>query len=122
MQTRLLAGHPCSEHIRNQVAVQRGPVVYCLESNDVKHDVVFEQIAVDAGAEFEPEYRRDQLGGVTVLKTTAKVLASAQSSIIGQYVDIIERDSTPIEVELIPYYAWNNREEPKMSVWLPLTR
>lgn len=28
----------------------------------------------------------------------------------------------PVKVELIPYYAWNNREEPKMSVWLPLVR
>jgi DUF1680 family protein len=122
MQTRLLAGHPRSEHIRNQVAVQRGPIVYCLESNDVQGNVDFEQIAIDAGAEFEPEYRRELLGGVTVLKTTAKVMARPQSTIIGQYVDITERDSTQVKVELIPYYAWNNREEPKMSVWLPLIR
>ena len=104
------------------VAVQRGPVVYCLESNDVKGDVAFEQIAIDAGAEFEPEYRRDLLGGVTVLKTTARVMARPKTAIIGQYVDITERDWTPVNVELIPYYAWNNREEPKMSVWLPRTR
>jgi DUF1680 family protein len=77
---------------------------------------------MDAGAEFEPEYRRDLLGGVTVLKTTAKVLASPRRTIIGQYVDITERDSTPVNVLLIPYFAWNNREEPKMSVWLPLTQ
>jgi hypothetical protein len=94
--------------------------VYCLESNDVKGDVAFEQIAIDAGAEFAPEYRADQLGGITVLKTTAKYTASPQSTILGQYVDITDRDWTPVEVELIPYYTWNNREEPKMSVWLPL--
>jgi DUF1680 family protein len=122
MPTRLLAGNARSEHIRNQVAVQRGPVVYCLESNDVQGDVVFEQIAMDAGAEFEPEYRADLLGGVTVLKTTAKVMASPQRTIIGQYVDTTEREWTPVKVELIPYYTWNNREEPKMSVWLPLVR
>ena len=34
------------------------------------------QIAIDAGAKFEPEYRSNLLGGVTVLKTTAKAMAS----------------------------------------------
>jgi len=122
MQTRLLAGNHRSEHIRNQVAVKRGPVVYCIESNDVKGDVAFEQIAIDAGATFEPEYRSDLLGGVTVLKTTAKAMMKPKRTVIGQYVDVTEQDSMPVNVELIPYYAWNNRDEPKMSVWLPLIR
>jgi len=88
--------------------------------NDVKDDVVFEQIAVDAGTEFEPEYRRDLLGGVTVLKSTAIAMAKQKRAIVGQYVDITEQKSKTMKVELIPYYAWNNRDEPKMSVWLPL--
>ncbi|WP_419195113.1 hypothetical protein [Novipirellula herctigrandis] len=58
MKTRLLAGHPRTEQIRNQVAVKRGPVVYCLESNDVKGDVAFEPIAMDADAKFGPELSR----------------------------------------------------------------
>ena len=122
MKTRLLAGHPRSEHIRNQVAVKRGPVVYCLESNDVIGDVPFEQIAIDASAEFEPEYRSDLLGGVTVLRTTAKAMAKPQRTIIGQYGDITEQHALPVDIEMIPYFAWNNRDEPKMSVWPPLSR
>ncbi|TWT75754.1 Non-reducing end beta-L-arabinofuranosidase [Planctomycetes bacterium CA13] len=122
MKTRLLAGHPRTEQFRNQVAVKRGPVVYCLESNDVKGDVAFEQIAMDAGAMFEPEFRSDLLGGVTVLKTTAKAMPDPEKAIVGQYVDITDQRMESVNVELIPYYSWNNREEPKMSVWLPLAR
>lgn len=122
MKTRLLAGHPRSEQIRNQVAVKRGPVVYCLESNDIKGGFDFEQIAIDARAEFVPEYRENLLGGVTVLKTTAKALTKPNPAIIGQYHDVTEQKSVPVDVELIPYFTWNNREEPKMSVWLPLSR
>ncbi len=40
----------------------------------------------------------------------------------GQYQDITEQKTTPVDVELIPYYAWNNRKEPKMSVWLPVVK
>ena len=49
-------------------------------------------------------------------------MARPKTAIIGQYVDITERDSTSVKVEFIPYYTWNNRKEPKMSVWLPLVR
>jgi DUF1680 family protein len=120
MKTRLLAGHPRSEHIRNQVAVRRGPVVYCLESNDIQGDAGIEQIALDAKAEFTPEYRAGLLGGVTVLKTKAVVLEEPRRTLISQYGDVTGRTSSPMDVELIPYFSWNNRKEPKMSVWLPL--
>ncbi len=122
MKPRLLVGHPKSENIRNQVAVKRGPVVYCLESNDIKGDVDFEQIAIDAKAEIRAEFRPELLGGVTVLKTTAKVFSAPIKTIVGQYQDITQQTSTDVEVELIPYHAWNNRERPKMSIWLPLNR
>jgi DUF1680 family protein len=122
MKTRLLAGDYRSEQIRNQVAVQRGPVVYCLESNDVKGDVEFANIALNTRARFEPEYRPDLLGGVTVLKTTAQVLSKPTKKVVGQYSDVTEQTTFPVEVELIPYFSWNNRKEPKMSVWLPFLR
>lgn len=122
MATRLLAGHPRSEQIRNHVAVTRGPVVYCLESIDVKGDVVFEEIVLDRQAEWVPEYRANMLGGVTVLKTTARVATSPAQPVIGQYRDITEQEFSPVDVELIPYFAWNNREEPEMSVWLSLSK
>ena len=121
MQTHLLAGNPRSEHIRNQVAVKRGPVVYCLESNDVKGSVDFERIALDPGAEFTSEYRPDLLGGVTVIKTTAKANENPSDTVIGQYYDIAGQAFKPVDVELIPYYSWNNRKEPRMSVWLPVS-
>lgn len=122
MSVRLLVGNCRTEQIRNQVAVSRGPVVYCLESNDVQGDAAFEQVAIDADVDFESEYRSDLLGGVTVLKTSAKLVPKPDQPIFGQYGDIADKEATTVNVELIPYFAWNNREEPEMSVWLPITR
>lgn len=121
METQLLAGDPRSEHIRNQVAVKRGPVVYCLESNDIDGNVDIESIALDAGAAFTPEYRSDLLGGITVLKTTAFTLQPNNTKkMVGQYHEIARQSPEEVEVKLIPYFSWNNRQEPEMSVWLPV--
>jgi DUF1680 family protein len=122
MPVRLLAANHRSEHIRNQVAIKRGPVVYCLESNDVNGAVDFENIAVDARAGFIPEFEKDLLGGVTVIKTTGTAFAPVDETLVGQYYDISGQTGTPVDIELIPYFSWNNRKEPKMSVWLPLVR
>lgn len=123
MDILLLAGDPLSEHIRNQIAVKRGPVVYCLESNDVKEEVDFESITIDINNELTPEYYPDLLGGVTVLKTTAKSFSvPEEDELVGQYFNVSNPDLKSVEIQLIPYYSWNNREEPKMTVWLPFTR
>ena len=121
MSTRLLVGDYRTENIRGQVAVKRGPVVYCLESNDVERNVEFENITIDANAEFTPVYRPELLGGVTVLETVTNVVSTKVDPVVGQYRDITEQYASPVKVTLIPYYSWNNREEPKMSVWLPYT-
>ena len=54
MPVRVLRGHRLAEEITNQVAVQRGPVVYCLESADLPDGVVLEQAALRRGAELTP--------------------------------------------------------------------
>lgn len=122
MPVRLLAGNPRTEHIRNQVAIKRGPVVYCLESNDVHGEVDFENIALDTSAAFVPEFKEDLLGGVTVIRTTGKAFAPPEETLVGQYYDISDQTGTPVDIDLIPYFSWNNREQPKMSVWVPLVR
>lgn len=123
MDILLLGGNPLSEQIRNQIAIKRGPVVYCLESNDVKGEVDFESITIDLNNEIVPVYVPDLLGGVTVLQTTAKSFpVPKDGNIIGQYVNIGNQDPKPIDIQLIPYFSWNNRKEPKMTVWLPFTR
>ena len=54
MPVRVLRGHRLAEEITNQVAVQRGPVVYCLESADLPDGVALEQVALRRGATLTP--------------------------------------------------------------------
>ena len=71
MQTRLIEGHPKIEETRNQVAVARGPIVYCLESADLPAGVGIDDVAIPATAKFTPRYDSKLLNGVTVLEGDA---------------------------------------------------
>ncbi len=120
MPVRLIGASPFIEQTRNQVAVMRGPIVYCLESTDLPAGVRFEDVTIPAAAEWKAEWRPELLGGVTVLRTRALALDKSETPELGPYRAIRAVRTRPVEIMLIPYYAWNNRGEPKMSVWLPV--
>jgi DUF1680 family protein len=80
-----------------KVALQRGPLVYCLEEADNKGGVLNRRLPVDF--EFEVEFRPDLLGGINILKA--------------------KPTDKPLGFIAIPYYAWSHRGRGEMTVWIP---
>lgn len=119
MPVRMLAADPRVAENRNHAAVMRGPVVYCLESVDLPAEVLFEDVHLPRDAQWTSCHDPALLGGVTVLETEAAVLADATAE-TGLYRELRAAEPRRIPIQLIPYYAWNNRGEPEMAVWLPL--
>jgi DUF1680 family protein len=119
MEAQWMEGHPLAEEIRGQAAVQRGPIVYCLESPDLPADVRLADVAVRPSDRLTAHYRKDLLGGVTVLEGRGYVVEGRPW---GQalYRPISPNEPKPIDLRLIPYYAWGNRGQSEMSVWLPI--
>ncbi|WP_407573081.1 glycoside hydrolase family 127 protein [Deinococcus altitudinis] len=113
MPVQRVWAHPAVRADAGLVALQRGPVVYCLEETDVHqhlHQVVLPDTS-EVTAHFEPSL----LEGVTVL--TAQGRYDLPSENMALY------SSTPpgaetISVTAVPYYAWDNREPGEMRVWL----
>jgi len=119
MDVVFLRAHPLIEEARNQVAVMRGPIVYCLESPDLPDGVDVDDVAIVAGAKWTPRREKDLLAGATVLDGEARIMQSPD------WTDRLYRRWEPasekrIRVTLIPYYAWANRGISQMSVWLPV--
>ena len=83
---------------RGRVALQRGPLVYCLEGVDHKVDV--HQMVLPSDAKLTAEHQADLLGGVTVIRGKATV------------------NNQPVDLKAIPYYTWDNRGESPMAVWM----
>lgn len=118
MEARLIQAHPRVEAARNQVAVMRGPLVYCLESIDLPQGVDLDEVALPEGIVFTPWYDRQLLNGVVALEGEALRRPGADAG-RALYRPLEARASEPIAIQMIPYYAWNNRGTTEMTVWLP---
>ncbi|MCC6892765.1 MAG: glycoside hydrolase family 127 protein [Anaerolineae bacterium] len=109
--------HPRIRHDAGNVALQRGPVVYCLEEADNGANLANVVIPNDAKltAEFDPNL----LGGVTVIKAEGqRVEPSAWKGGLYQAQSAQAVAEKPVTVTAIPYFLWANRAEGEMRVWI----
>jgi len=118
MDVVFLQAHPLVEETRNQVAVMRGPIVYCLESPDLPEGVAVDDVAILAAVDWTPRWDQDLLHGVTVLEGEARV-RQPRDWTNRLYQRWRPEGDRRIPVRLIPYYAWANRGVSEMTVWLP---
>ncbi|MFB6119969.1 MAG: glycoside hydrolase family 127 protein [Halobacteriaceae archaeon] len=114
MSPRLVAAHPAVEADVGRVAMARGPVVYCLEAAD--HDVPVDRLRLSVDADLNAERRPDLLGGVTTLSGQARVPADWDGDLYRDVADLAYDDAS---LTAVPYYAWDNRENGAMRVWVP---
>jgi len=103
---RVVANEKVAED-RGKVALERGPVVYCAEWVDNEASVL--NLLLPDNAPLKSKYRKDMLNGIVVISGKALALDSDGKS--------AERDFVAI-----PYYAWSNRGEGEMAVWLRRSR
>ncbi len=121
MPVRRIECHPCVAENAGHVALQRGPIVYCVEQAD-NLGVDVHDLALPADAELRPEWRADLLGGVVTLRGTAQT-APPDTAWEGRLYRTVGAPafSTPgnsVSLTAIPYYAWANRESGPMQVWI----
>ncbi|MGQ9609553.1 MAG: glycoside hydrolase family 127 protein [bacterium] len=99
-----------------RVALQRGPVVYCLEGVDNNGSVM--DIALPRHAKLEDSFESDLLGGVVTIK--GKAVRRKEIDWNGMLYRHAPDDEN-ICIKAIPYHAWDNREAGEMIVWIPET-
>lgn len=107
MDIRRITASDNVEDNRGKVALERGPIVYCLEGNDQAGQKVFNKYILNS-ALITAHYEPTLLNGVTVLEGDAKELEDDGSI----------RD---VKFRAIPYSTWNNRGAQQMEVWIANT-
>lgn len=95
MPVEIVAADPHVKENFGKRAIQRGPLVYCME--EIDNPVYFDQIQLSPSTTFLTAFASDILNGIKTIKTNGR----AQSA------------------TFIPYYAWDNRKAGKMRVWIP---
>ena len=117
---RFVEAHPWIESTRGCVAIERGPLVYCLEQADQPTACVAD-LEIDTTAPLTADWVPDLLGGVAVIRGSGAALdTSAWNELLYRP---LRTNSAParrrVDVMAIPYYAWANREPGAMRVWIP---
>jgi len=95
MPVEIVAADPHVKENFDKRAIQRGPLVYCME--EIDNTEYFDQIQLSPSTTFQTAFVSDILNGIKTIKTNGR----AQSA------------------TFIPYYAWDNRKAGKMRVWIP---
>ncbi|WP_242691716.1 aceric acid hydrolase [Desertivirga arenae] len=119
MDAKLVEANPLVEESRNRVAVKRGPVVYCIESADLKDQKLY-NVVVPANISFQPQPLKIDNAEVMTLVGNAKVLEPKEWKNT-LYREVSTADKTA-QIRLIPYFAWGNRGHAEMQVWMPVSR
>lgn len=118
MPAQLIEAHPLVEEVQRQVAVKRGPVVYCLESADLPAGTKITDVAIATDAKLATRYDATLLDGVGIVEAPA--LVSSPAPWTNELYRPKQAAATEsVQLQLIPYYAWANRGAGEMSVWLP---
>ncbi len=114
MPVQRVAANPHVQSDTGQLAIQRGPLVYCLEAGDQPEPLA--NLVLPRGAELKADRRTDLLGGVVAVEGFAETAAEPEwNSALYQAVATPRR----VPITAIPYYAWDNRKPGPMKVWLP---
>jgi uncharacterized protein len=114
MPVERIRAHPNVRADAGCVALQRGPILYCLEGVD--HDRPLHQIVLPADATLEAHFEPELLDGVTVL--TGLALAEDLSEWEGSLYRTDQPTLKPVPIKAVPYCIWDAREAGEMCVWI----
>jgi DUF1680 family protein len=112
MPVRRVQAHPEVKYDESLLAIERGPILYALESIDQKKDYLFD-IVIPRDTKISSYFDKNLLNGVEVL--SGEAFSVEKDSVSGK---ISEK---PFTFKAVPYSTWNNRNQAQMVVWTPET-
>jgi DUF1680 family protein len=122
MPVRLTVAHPAADALRGTVAIERGPVVYCLESPDQPDGVDLNHIELLVRQPLTEERLDDLLGSPAVVVRAAGLARDDSAWAESGWATLGEQPphhATPVRLTAIPYHLWANRGPSVMRIFIP---
>lgn len=119
----LWEANPLVEETLDQAAVKYGPLVYCAEANDLPSGVRLADVALTVDALRQPApLQAETIAGARLMTLSLPAVALQRPSWqAGQLYRPLQAGAPrPFSLKLVPYYAWGNRGDTDMTVWIPL--
>ncbi|HEX5148118.1 MAG TPA: beta-L-arabinofuranosidase domain-containing protein [Candidatus Limnocylindrales bacterium] len=129
IRSRLTTADSRIDAVRGCVALERGPLVYCIETADLPAAVMLEEVRLEHATVPSPVARPDV--DATIVGLSVPAVRRRFDGTTWPYDDPARLEpaiedagdgagDTAIEVQAIPYFAWANRSVEAMRVWIPL--
>lgn len=122
MPVRVLQPHWKVDAARDCAALQRGPLIYCLEEADLDEGVALEDVSLDIFRSPQPEATvPSELQGYVkfVLVASAEEIDISVGRLYEEGGPRHWRPK-PLALRFVPYFARSNRRRDAMRVWIPL--
>lgn len=114
MPIERIYAHPNVGADAGRVALQRGPLVYCLETAD--NEIPLQRIRLPESSALEAQFNPTLMGGMTTIH------GMAQALVTDDWANTLYRSApsqhAPYDMVAIPYFAWDNRQPGEMCVWI----
>jgi DUF1680 family protein len=115
MPVERFEANPRTAADHGHVALQRGPVVYCVEAVD--NPAGMTNLVLPKESQLETKFEPNLLGGVVVVEADAlAVAADGWDASLYQSTTSLRR--TAARLRAVPYCVWDNREPGEMAVWI----
>ncbi|NLE62148.1 MAG: glycoside hydrolase family 127 protein, partial [Planctomycetes bacterium] len=115
MPVQRVQAHPNVAANRGRIALQQGPIVFCLEAAD--NDGKVFDLVLPRDSELKTEFKPDMLGGILTIK--AKGLKYPARDWKDKLYLPAPTQAEPAELTAVPYCVWDNRAPGEMTVWIP---
>ncbi|EHQ30789.1 aceric acid hydrolase [Mucilaginibacter paludis] len=120
MPVKMIEANPLVEEVRNQIAVKRGPVVYCVESAGMPKDKKVFSLSLSSKINLVPQKIVIDNSDIVALNGNATLENANWKNKL--YREVSTKDLGTVDVQLIPYFAWGNRGHVEMETWIPFSK
>jgi len=114
MPVQLMEANPLVEETKNQVAVKRGPIVYCLESDGISKSTSINDVVLNTNSDFKIEPIQKNNRNLIAISAQGFLDSNSWNKKLYQPLN---KSKEQIFLRLVPYFSWGNGTAKEMSVW-----
>jgi DUF1680 family protein len=116
MKIRRLEANPLVRETIGKIAIMRGPIVYCME--EVDNGKNLHLLCVNNNGTGETVERKIAGTTMTSIQMDGFRQIISQEEEATLYHETWEEQKEAVKLSFVPYYAWANRGENEMQVWV----
>ncbi|MHA1793545.1 MAG: glycoside hydrolase family 127 protein [Promethearchaeota archaeon] len=114
MQPIRIYSHPKVKSNIGRVAIQRGPLIYCIE--EVDNGEGLDMVFVPKDAKLEARFEKSLINGITVVEVEGFKVEDKYWK--EKLYSPSRGKANPMHLLLVPYFSWANRTPGEMLVWI----